>query len=302
MLETEVHPHRLNLGGARVDLMNRSELLSVVRWQLQNPVGPPVCLASANLDHLGHFGAGAPRNVVLGDSERCRWLILLDGKPLQWVAERLTHAPCDLLAGSDLLPDLLSIAEETGARFGLLGGQDETHHALEPVLQHTYPRLTIAGMWAPTREELTNDRGEIAAALKSADVDLLAVALGKPRQEEWLLANAMSSGIRLGLAFGAAPDFLAGTAKRAPEAWREHGLEWAYRLIHEPRRLSRRYLVRGPADAFRLLSASSVPHELVQKARSSEDHPLDQQPPWTLPVQLPGANPVDDGQVAAQCG
>src|SRR3954467_5623398 len=151
MAAEETRLHRLYLGGAKVDLMSHGEVLAAVRRQLRHPFPPPLCLASANLDHLGHFGVGAQTQTTLDDSDRCRWMVLLDGKPLQWAARPLTHGSCDLLAGSYLLPDLLSIAEATQARFGLLGCQPETHEALAAFLRRTFPDLQIAGMWSPTR-------------------------------------------------------------------------------------------------------------------------------------------------------
>jgi len=241
--------------------MNRDLVLHLVREQLTAPQHPPLCLASANLDHLGHFGGAARPAHRLEDDDACTWLVLLDGKPLQWVANRLTRSSCELLAGSDLLPHLLAVADEAGARVGVLGGSTENHHALRPLLRRDYPDLVIAGMWAPSRAELVHDDGELAQAIRRTGVDLLVVALGKPRQEEWLQANAARSGIKMGLAFGAAIDFLAGTARRAPVWWREHGMEWGYRLFHEPRRLSHRYLVRGPREALTLLTASTLAGE-----------------------------------------
>ncbi|MGZ4664039.1 MAG: WecB/TagA/CpsF family glycosyltransferase [Frankiaceae bacterium] len=260
-LDIPVRPARVSLGGALVDLMNHDQVLHAVREQLAARQPSPLCLASANLDHLGHFGGAARSAHPLEDDEACKWLVLLDGKPLQWVANRLTHSSCELLAGSDLLPDLLAVAATSEARVGVLGGSEASHRALRPLLHRRYPDLAVAGMWAPSREELVQDEGQLGHAIQQASVDMLVVALGKPRQEEWLHANAVPSGIKLGLAFGAAIDFLTGTARRAPAWWREHGIEWGYRLLHEPRRLSRRYLVRGPREALTLLTGSSATGE-----------------------------------------
>jgi exopolysaccharide biosynthesis WecB/TagA/CpsF family protein len=79
------------------------------------------------------------------------------------------------------------------------------------------------------------------------------VSLGKPRQEIWCARYAAASGAKVCLAFGAAPDFIAGTVSRAPEVLRASGLEWLYRLWLEPRRLARRYLLQGPPALFHLL-------------------------------------------------
>lgn len=87
----------------------------------------------------------------------------------------------------------------------------------------------------------------LAERVREADVDLLIVGLGKPRQELWIDRYGAASGARVLLAFGAAADFLSGTVKRAPKQFQDLGLEWLYRLGTEPRRLAHRYLVDGPS-------------------------------------------------------
>jgi exopolysaccharide biosynthesis WecB/TagA/CpsF family protein len=82
--------------------------------------------------------------------------------------------------------------------------------------------------------------------IAGAEVTILIVCLGKPRQEEWIAEHGYASGAKVCLAFGAVVDFLAGRISRAPQWMANHGLEWAWRLLREPRRLSRRYLIQGP--------------------------------------------------------
>jgi exopolysaccharide biosynthesis WecB/TagA/CpsF family protein len=265
---------RVVLGGAVVDLYQRDQFLATLADRLSGP--PPVrplAVASANLDHIHHFGArGAHRDAIDVDSGDANstdvdWLVLLDGVPLVRQAALLTGQDWPLLAGSDMLPAILAAAEDAGASVGFLGGQPRTHEILSKVLAQRHSGLKVAGMWAPPRAEL-DDPGRAAAlagAIAAAGVDLLVVSLGKPRQEVWIQRYARDSGARMLLAFGASADFLAGTARRAPAWVRRLGIEWLYRLVREPRRLARRYLIQGP-PALRLLRTESRTLDTPERA------------------------------------
>lgn len=252
---------RVTLGGAEVDLIDADEVLERVRERLEDATGAPLYIASANLDHLHHFGLDSGRegsfDVGRGSVD---WLILLDGMPLVWVARRLTGTHWEQLAGSDLLPDLLRVAGRTRARVGFLGGDEVQQRVLAAVLADRFPNVDLAGFWVPERAEIDDPEtsAELARSICAAGVDLLVVGLGKPRQEEWLLHHGTTTGARVAVAFGAATEFLAGTARRAPPRVRRIGLEWLHRFMHEPRRLARRYLVQGPASLYRLLTQSQT--------------------------------------------
>ncbi|GIH12939.1 WecB/TagA/CpsF family glycosyltransferase [Rugosimonospora africana] len=255
---------RIVLGGALVDLMRRDDVVSAVNDRLGGgervrPPGVPLAIGSANLDHVHHFGRrgrSAADIDVAGPTPE--WLILLDGVPMVRRAASLTGRSWPLLAGSDLLPLLLNTAQAARARVGFLGGSGQMHDIVRPVLADRYPGLTVAGFWAPPRTDLADRDGaaRLAALIREARVDLLVVGLGKPRQERWIQRHAGASGARVLLAFGAATDFLAGTATRAPGWVRRAGVEWLYRLSREPRRLARRYCVQGPPALWRLWTDS----------------------------------------------
>jgi N-acetylglucosaminyldiphosphoundecaprenol N-acetyl-beta-D-mannosaminyltransferase len=254
-------PTRLVLGGAAVDLRRAEDVLAAVRDRLAVRGGAPLAVSSANLDHIHHFGLhGANRadlDLTAGTPE---WLVLLDGAPLVRRAYRLSGVQWPRLAGSDLLAPLIADAESAGVSVGFLGGRPAMHERLAEVLAERHPALKVAGMWAPERAELADPRGALALAhtVRKAGVDLLVVGLGKPRQERWIQHHAATSGARVLLAFGASADFLAGEVSRAPVWVQKASAEWLYRLVMEPRRLGRRYLVQGPPAMWRLRTASGV--------------------------------------------
>jgi N-acetylglucosaminyldiphosphoundecaprenol N-acetyl-beta-D-mannosaminyltransferase len=255
-------PRRIRLAGTPVDLCSREQAIAVVADRLGRPPGPPpLVVASANLDHIHHFGRGGRAHGVIDTGQSAvDWFVLLDGMPLVWRARTVDRSQrWQRLAGSDIVADLLARAEAGGHRVGFLGGTPQTHARLAPALDRDYPALPVAGYWAPERAQLADDRARagMAEQVRDAGVDLLVVCLGKPRQEAWCADHAAASGAKVCLAFGAAVDFIAGTVSRAPEFLRSSGLEWLYRLALEPRRLSRRYLLQGPPALGRLLLDAS---------------------------------------------
>ncbi|MBT2567577.1 WecB/TagA/CpsF family glycosyltransferase [Arthrobacter sp. ISL-85] len=195
------------------------------------------------------------------------WLPLLDGSPLVSRAGKLTGRTWPRLAGSDLIGPVLDAAEAKGTRVGFLGGSEEAHRLVHSSLSSTHPNLQVAGWWAPDRAELTDQSASavLAADIAAAQTDILFVCLGKPRQELWISEFGQFTGAKVLLAFGAAVDFLARRVPRAPELAQNLGMEWAWRLALEPRRLANRYLVQGPEAYLKLRTQSCGAAEALPK-------------------------------------
>ncbi|HZP28165.1 MAG TPA: WecB/TagA/CpsF family glycosyltransferase [Acidimicrobiia bacterium] len=241
-----VELQRVRLGGMPCDLVSRAGAEQLLLDAMRGVVPDPVLVASANLDKVFHFGTGRPNEGFFDDSaRRDQWVVLLDGAPLVTQARRVAPGDWARLAGADLLPVALDLAAQTGARVGFLGGNTAGNQALTGYLATRWPALEVAGTWAPDSSTIDQDGESVAAAVRAARTDVLVVAL-TPRSESWLDRWAGEAGIRLGLAFGAAAQFMTGERRRAPALLQRAGLEWAWRLATEPRRLARRYLVEGP--------------------------------------------------------
>ncbi|GAB4047206.1 WecB/TagA/CpsF family glycosyltransferase [Catellatospora paridis] len=249
---------RVVLGGTTVDLLNTDELMAAVSRAVAADLPRPLAIASANIDHIHHFSA--PRDLDRSASE-VEWLVLLDGVPLVRRASRLSGRAEAKLSGSDILPRVVEFAERVGATVGFLGGMPAMHERLSLALADQHPTLKVVGQWSPSRD-IVDDLGASAALadeIRVAGPEILVVGLGKPRQERWIAQHGAATGARVILAFGAAADFLAGTVGRAPEWVAAMGAEWAYRLLREPRRLARRYLVQGPPAWWKLRTKSYLP-------------------------------------------
>lgn len=265
---TQMPPHhtpttrsrRVNLGGLPVDLVSRDSALDVIDRSLAGS-DTPLLIASANLDKLTHFGRGAPDAGFFDRPlTRGRWLVLLDGSPMVNAARRLTGTSWPRLAGSDLLEDILADLAERHGTLAVLGGSPETHEALDEVARRRFAGLNLVGSWAPSPEELADPArsAEICDEIDGVGADVLILAMSGGRMERWARQWAVRTGVKVVLCFGAALDYTAGTQRRAPEWVRDRGVEWAWRLAAEPRRLMRRYLWEGPRAWLLLRRHSNV--------------------------------------------
>lgn len=251
---------RAILGGTTVDLRGRDQAVAEIISAAVHPRNNPLAVVSANLDHVMHFGVGSRWSGVLETAVSVDWLTLLDGAPLRAKATALTGEQWPRLAGSDLIHPLLDEAELNGLRVGFLGGTAQTHHLLKAQFARHRPRLKVSGWWAPERTSLVDPAvsEQLARDIALAGTDVLVVGLGKPRQELWIAQYGAMTGSSVLLAFGAVVDFLAGRIQRAPQIVADAGMEWAWRLALEPRRMAIRYLVQGPEAFLRMHRHSSV--------------------------------------------
>jgi exopolysaccharide biosynthesis WecB/TagA/CpsF family protein len=271
---------RAIIGGTSVDLRGFDEAVEEIISAAERRHGNPLAVVSANLDHVMHFGTGSRWGEALETAAAVDWLTLLDGAPLRAKATALTGAVWPRLAGSDLIHPLLDEAETKGLRVGFLGGSHDTHQKLKRKLKETRPALRVSGWWAPNRNELIAPEfsERLAGDVARSGTDILVVGLGKPRQELWIAQYGSLTGVPVMLAFGAVVDFLAGRIKRAPKVVASSGMEWAWRLALEPRRLASRYLIQGP-EAYmrmnrhsRLDESAATPHQdLLAPTLASSD-------------------------------
>jgi exopolysaccharide biosynthesis WecB/TagA/CpsF family protein len=171
-------------------------------------------------------------------------LVLADGYPLivtSWLdgGPRLTR-----VTGSDLIQPICAAAARNGLSVFMLGSTDDVLDTASRLLCARNPGLRIAGLHAPPMGFEANEAAQARAiaAITAAAPDIVFVALGAPKQEIWAHAarDALGSAILLGV--GASLDFIAGKQRRSPKLLSDIGLEWAWRMLTEPRRLGRRYL------------------------------------------------------------
>ena len=178
-------------------------------------------------------------------------LVTTDGMSLVWICKLKGQQTVERVYGPDLMLALCERSVARGYRHFFYGATPEVLAALTDRLLTRYPGLTIAGTYAPpyrplTPEEDADFRGRIAEARP----DIIWVGLSTPKQERWMAEQVGRLDVPALIGVGAAFDFHAGTKRQAPRWMQRNGLEWLFRLLSEPRRLGRRYLVNIPAFAW----------------------------------------------------
>ena len=237
-----MRPQRARLGHVPIDRVTFAEALEGISALVEARRGGMVF--TPNVDHI----VMADENPDFRRAYAAADLSLADGMPVVWASRALGAPVPEKISGSDLVSPLMELAEARGFRVYLLGGAEGVASLAALNLQRKHPRLVIAGTASPRvdlREPASRRQG-IIDDIRRAAPDLVLVALGAPKQELWIhqAAEALRPAVLLGV--GASIDFLAGTARRAPAWISAAGLEWLYRLVQEPRRLWRRYLVQDP--------------------------------------------------------
>ncbi|MDN5751827.1 MAG: WecB/TagA/CpsF family glycosyltransferase [Nitrosospira sp.] len=175
-------------------------------------------------------------------------LVIPDSQPVRWAVNLLGHAGLrQTVAGMDLTLRLCEVARDQDLGVFLYGSYPERVSRLGQNLRHWYPGLRLVGIQPSRFRPLTieEDREDINR-INDSGAHIVLVGMGCPRQEYWA-SEHRSSVKAVMVCVGGAFDVHSGVMPRAPEWIRQNGLEWAYRLLREPRRMWRRYIYNNPA-------------------------------------------------------
>lgn len=199
-----------------------------------------VCIANVHMVMEAYDSPSFQRLVNEAD------LVTPDGMPLAWMLRHLKKQPQERVYGPKLMLHVCEAAARQGVRVGLYGAKEETLVALRGALTKKFPSLEIVYAYAPPFRPLTKEESDaVVDNIHAADVQVLFVGLGCPKQEQWMAAQkGRIHAVMLGV--GAAFDFHAGSVKQAPHWMQDAGMEWAFRLLMEPRRLWKRYAKHNP--------------------------------------------------------
>lgn len=172
-------------------------------------------------------------------------LVLVDGKPLQWIAKYQGNPIKEKISGSDLVPLLLKQASDKGQSVFIIGGKDGIAQKAKSNIEKSNPKIKIVGTYAPPLgfEKDQKELDKINLMISDCHPDILIACFGCPKQEKWIYENYLKYEAKLSVCAGATVDFLAGNVKRAPKWISNIGFEWFYRFLQEPKRLFRRYFV-----------------------------------------------------------
>ena len=231
-MEFSFPPHKIS-----VNMPDAPSLLAEVRRRLQ--AGQGFALATINLDHLVKLARDPSFRQVYAAQD----LVCADGNPIVWLS-RLARRPVSLVPGSDMVVPLAHQAARAGVTVALMGSTEETLAAAAEVLTQSVPGLRIAACIAPPMgfDPAGAAAEQILHQIEASGARLVFVALGAPKQEIFA-AFGRQQAPGLGFAsIGAGLDFLSGRQQRAPQWVRALAMEWAWRMLSNPRRLAKRYL------------------------------------------------------------
>jgi N-acetylglucosaminyldiphosphoundecaprenol N-acetyl-beta-D-mannosaminyltransferase len=288
---------RLQVGRVPVDPVTLAEAVERIAELARTGQGGTVY--TPNVDH-----------VVVADSDpefRAAYanvsLALVDGTPVFWAGRLLGHRIPEKVSGSDLFEPLVARAAAQKLPVFLLGGGPGVAELARDKLTARHPGLRVVGVASPRIDARGHavDEHLVIEQVRQAQAALVFVACGAPKSE--LFSHRLRAALKPSVlvCVGAAIDFAAGTAKRAPRWISRAGLEWAYRLIREPRRLAHRYLVRDP-KFFCIFGLQLVAHWralLVDRLRGTQDVTAAGAPaPGELPTPAaPSVEPLPRSQV-----
>ena len=169
-------------------------------------------------------------------------LVVADGVPILWAARLLGGPLKGRVNGTDLVWACAGLSAREGFPLALIGSAPEVARAAAERMREKHPRARIAVI--PTPHPLTpEDSQEIVAEVRRIGARVLLVGLGAPKQQRWIETYLEPSGAHAAIGIGGALEFIAGVQKRAPLWMQKHGLEWLHRMVQDPRRLARRYLI-----------------------------------------------------------
>lgn len=255
----------VDLMGARLDALSEEACVDVIISEVKAKHGG--WLITMNLNHLREFSSDpAYRRLYEGAS-----MVVPDGMPLVW-ASYLQGTPLpERVTGSNLIWTLTRRAVDERCSVFLLGGTPGIADRAAAVLKAQFPDLQIVGICVPPIG-FESDEASIEVAIMSvvnASPDIVYVALGTPKEDKFIhrLMDRLPSAYLIGV--GASFAFVAGVLPRAPRWMQNVGLEWLFRLLHEPSRLMRRYLLEGMPFML-VLMASALRQRFTHRSHDAQ--------------------------------
>lgn len=254
--------------GVRIDRFDSGQ--EVLKYLAVRPSPGPrhLCYVNAHSLNLAYTDARYQRAL-----DRAA-LVLNDGVGLRLAAKMQGECFPENLNGSDFTPRLLKLAAVERWRIFLYGGKPGVAEAAGEKLTAEIPGLSVVGIC----DGYTHESPEVVRQVLVSGADVIVVALGQPTQELWLDEHLESTGCQLGLGVGALLDFVSGHVVRAPGWMNRLGVEWIFRLLQEPGRLWRRYLVGNPLFVLRALRCRGT------RLRHLEEPTASQSPAATAPA------------------
>lgn len=199
-----------------------------------------------------HTTVMSNRSVRFDSIQRGSFLNLMDGKPIQLLAE-LNGMKCERITGPELMEELIKSTEYSDKTHFFYGSTEDTLETMLKNLKIKYPDFKVAGYYSPPFRKLSQEeKYEHIKIINRLNPTYVWVGLGAPKQEEWMFENhTQIESLLIGV--GAGFDYHSGKLKRAPLWMQKYSLEWVYRLFQEPKRLWKRYFIYNTLFIYYLI-------------------------------------------------
>jgi N-acetylglucosaminyldiphosphoundecaprenol N-acetyl-beta-D-mannosaminyltransferase len=232
--------------GMRVDATSYASAAEEILQRAELGRGGMVCVSTVHMVMEGQDDPAFQKIVNAAD------LVTPDGVALVWALRWLGVSEATRVYGPTLTDQICARAARLGISVGFYGGTSAVLENLHAEVMRRHPGLQVTFRMSPPFRPLEPEEdAKVVEAIRSSGVGVLFVGLGCPKQERWMITHRESLSCGM-VGVGAAFDFIAGEKAQAPAWLQRAGLEWLFRLICEPRRLWRRYLIHNPRFVRRL--------------------------------------------------
>lgn len=237
MLKIKSQLKTCNILGVNINVTTMEEVVKLITDNLEYIKGDYICVSNVHTTVMSYEDGN------YRDIQNNGFMAIPDGKPLSIISKKIGFSEAERVTGPDLMEEIFKISEERCYSHYFYGSTQETLDKLKVKLSEKYPKMKIVGMYSPPFRELTEEEDKKNINhINKVKADFIWVGLGAPKQEIWMSEHKDKvDGLMIGV--GAGFDYHAQHIKRAPIWMQNMSLEWLYRLIQDPKRLLKRYIV-----------------------------------------------------------
>jgi N-acetylglucosaminyldiphosphoundecaprenol N-acetyl-beta-D-mannosaminyltransferase len=234
-------PPRVNILGVGISALSMKSALAYTEALLDRGGSGYICVTGVH--GIIEAQSDSSFRTILNQS----FLSTPDGMPTVWLGHLHGFKDMTRVYGPDFMLNMCEFSVQRGYRHFLYGGRPGIAEELRDELTRRYPGLQIVGTYTPPFRPLNaEEEQDLRAQLEASQADVLWCGLSTPKQERFMAAYNGRLPVKLMVGVGAAFDLLSGNLAEAPDWMKQSGLQWLYRLIKEPKRLWRRYLLNNP--------------------------------------------------------
>ncbi|MCM3127712.1 WecB/TagA/CpsF family glycosyltransferase [Paenibacillus provencensis] len=233
---------------SNISALSLEESIALIEGWARNDEPNYVCICNT------HSVVTASKDEKFKDVINTAGLSTPDGMPLVWALKMYGYNNQDRVDGPTLMVKLCERSADNKLNIFFYGSTEETLETLVDKMKNQYKGINICGKYSPPFRELTTEEDEqVISMINGSNADIVFVSLGCPKQEYWMFDHRDKvKGVMIGV--GAAFDFYIGKVKRPPAIFQKMGMEWFFRLIHEPKRLWKRYAYNNPVYIFKFIT------------------------------------------------